>query len=381
MGSRVISVRIGAPDRALSDAFETLARRAAPNVFMHPAALASAGATGFARVHVLQAWQGDGADRSLVGLWALGECRVARLGPALLTAPPYDYAFVGNPMADPDHLDAVMAAFLATIASDAQLPKVIKLKLIDADAPTFRPMLAALGERRGQMLKLAEQARPFLSCEADRKRSGSTAKKLRQDWNRLAALGAVEVANERNGEEVRAAFESFLAMELKSWKGANGTALLCDDDDAEFARRLIADLAATGGASVALLRVDGKPIAAQVLLYCGAMAYTWKTAFDAGFAKFSPGALLIDKVTDALFAGGITQIESCASQESFMAQLWTGRRTTVDLLLDLNAEKSPRFTLAHLSERAYALARDWRARLRAAALLPAKRKNLAVTRG
>ena len=51
--------------------------------------------------------------------------------------------------------------------------------------------------------------------------------------------------------------------------------------DATFARRFIAALAAHGGASVGLLRVDGRPIAAQVLLYSGNMAYTWKTAFDA----------------------------------------------------------------------------------------------------
>ena len=53
---------------------------------------------------------------------------------------------------------------------------------------------------------------------------------------------------------------------------------------------------------MALLRVDGEAIAAQVLMYCGATAYTWKTAFNATFAKYSPGALLIDKITEELFS-------------------------------------------------------------------------------
>ena len=48
-------------------------------------------------------------------------------------------------------------------------------------------------------------------------------------------------------------------MEAASWKGSRGTALLCDEEDATFARRLISDLAAGGNASVALLRVDGNP--------------------------------------------------------------------------------------------------------------------------
>ena len=377
----MISVQVGLPDPALSDAFDALARRAAPNAFMHPAALAAVAQTRFARLHVLQAWHAEGADRRLVGLWALGQTRVARLWPSILTSPPYDYSFVGNAVVDPDYLDAVMAAFFDCIARTPALPKVIRLKLIDADAPTFGPMMAALMARRGQVLRLAEHPRPFLSHEKDRKRSGSTAKKLRQDWNRLSAEGAVDIANERDFEDVGAAFENFLEMERKSWKGANGTALLSDDDDADFARRLIGNLAAVNNASVALLRLDGKPIAAQVLMYCGATAYTWKTAFDATFAKFSPGALLVDKVSDALFASGVAQIESCATQESFMAQLWTGRRATVELLLDLGAQKSAAFTLAHLGERGYALARDWHHRLRSQNWLPSRRKNLAVTRG
>jgi len=54
------------------------------------------------------------------------------------------------------------------------------------------------------------------------------------------------------------------------------------------------------------------------------MAYTWKTAFDAAFAKFSPGALLIDKVTDALFAAGMRAIEPVLIRvgQSFRASTW-----------------------------------------------------------
>ena len=256
---------------------------------------------------------------------------------------------------------------------------MIKLKLLDGGAAA--PMMAALQARRGQVLKLAEHPRPFLSGEADRKRSGSTGKKLRQDWNRLNALGTAEIVNERGSGTESAAFEIFLQLELDSWKGASGTALLSQSEDAAFARLFVANLGQRGGASVALLRLDGRPIAAQVLLYSGAMAYTWKTAFDAEFSKFSPGALLIDKVTDTLFASGVAQIESCATEDSFMAQLWTGRRMTVDLLADVG-EHTVSFALATFGERGYGRLRGLRDRLRAAHWLPApRRKHLAITRG
>jgi len=161
---------------------------------------------------------------------------------------------------------------------------------------------------------------------------------------------------------------------------------LCRRADAAFTRALIAQLARDNAASVALLRVDGRPIAAQVLLYGGGTAYTWKTAFDAQFAKFSPGALLIDQVTDALFAGAIAQVESCSADGSFMQQFWTGRRMTVDLLLDVGQRKSFNFALVARGERGYAWLRRKRDRLRASQwpshwLALPRRKSVAGTRG
>ena len=183
---------------------------------------------------------------------------ITPLWPSFLAAPPYDYAFVSNPVIDPDFMDEVIAAFLDAIERERSLPNVIRLRYLDASAETYPAILSALAARGGQVLKLSERERPFVTRDFGLKRSGSTRKKLRQDWNRLSALGAVDIVNERDAAAVRSAFETYLTMEAESWKGARGTALLCDEKDATFARRLIADLAADGNASVALLRVDGR---------------------------------------------------------------------------------------------------------------------------
>jgi hypothetical protein len=378
----MIFVNIGVPDLDMTEHWEALAQRAAANVFLNPAALNAAAATGFAHVHVLLAWDTEVTPNKLIGYWALRERRVAALWPSLLAAPPYEYSFVSSPVIDPDYISVVMPAFFDAIENDPALPNVIQIKFLDGDSDTYRAITDALVARHGQMLKLSERTRPFLGGESDRKRSGSTGKKLRQDWNRLSSLGAVDIANDRTPAGARDAFEIFLTMEAQSWKGASGTALLSDEDDAAFTRRLIANLAERGSASVALLRVDGRPIAAQVLLYSGSMAYTWKTAFDTEFAKYSPGSLLIDKVTDELFAeNGIKTIESCSIETSFMAQLWTGRRMTIDMLVDVGARKSLAFKFAALGEHCYALARETRNRLRTINWLSLPKRKSAVATG
>lgn len=383
MGRAVaIRVEICSPDLAIAAQWQDLVARAAPNVFMDPAALLAADALAFARIFVLLAWDESIEPSRLVGLWALRDVTLAPFWPSFLSAPPFNYGFVSTPVVDPALIGSVVPAFFAAIKQHPALPKVVSLKYLDGSAETYPAILQAVAAQGGQLVTLSERSRPYVTRDFGLKRSGSTRKKLRQDWNRLAGLGPVDIVNDRAVDAVREAFEIFLAMEAKSWKGAGGTALLCDEEDAAFARRLIGDLAARGQASVALLCVDGQAIATQVLLYCGRMAYTWKTAFNPDYGKYSPGTLLVDRVSEQLLAGNeVEAIESCSPEGGFMTQLWDGRRTSVDLLIDVAAKASLRFKLIAMGERGYLKLRALRDRLRAGSHPPqAKPGGLAAVR-
>jgi hypothetical protein len=361
----MISVTIDSPIPDIGPQWDDLIRRASSNVFMNPAALQAASETGFAAIKVLLAWEQGAGQRKLVGVWALRLRRAAPFWPVVLEALPYNYAFLSSPVVDPSCMDEVIGAFFAAIENSPALPKVVSLPSLDAECPSYPAMRKELAAREGTPLILCETARPFATREFGVKRSGSTRKKLRQDWNRLSALGAVDVVNDRTPGAAERAFEAFLALEKASWKGAQGTALLSDSQDAAFVRRLFQRLAAQKDASVALLRLDGEAIAAQVLMYCGTTAYTWKTAFDAEYGKYSPGALLIDKVTEELFAGpDILAINSCAAEASFMAQLWAGRRAMVDMLIDIGPGTTLGFRLEAARLLGYQRLRGWRNWLR-----------------
>jgi CelD/BcsL family acetyltransferase involved in cellulose biosynthesis len=266
-----IYVEVCAPGADIQALWAELVQRAPANVFMNPAVLNAVHAAQFARVHILLAWRNNAGAKQLVGIWALQERRVAPAWPVLLTGPPFNYAFVSNPVIDQSFTDDVIAAFLDAVAKHPSLPKLIRL----TSSESGEALLQTSASGAAQILKLSERQRPFASRELNLKRSGSTRKKLRQDWNRLSALGPVELVNDRDQSAVRDAFETFLSMEANSWKGSRGTALLSSDRDAAFARSLIANLAAQRSATVALLGVNGRPIAAQVLLYSGRTAYTW----------------------------------------------------------------------------------------------------------
>ncbi len=360
----MISVTIGRPSDVEVAPWNALAARATPNAFMHPAALKAAQDTGFADVRVLQAWGRVGTERQLVGLWALQVRRILPLWPAVLEGLPYYYAFQSSPMVDPAYANDVMAAFLAAIRADPALPNVISLQECDAEGEAFAALARQVEAGEYVLVRLTEEARPIATREAGRKTGGSTRKRLRQAWNRLSAQGRVEIVEARDPAAIDAAIESFLALEAGSWKGANGTALLSKAADAAFARRLIRDMAGAGAASVVSLQCDGRALAAMVVLYCGTTAYTWKLGFDAAFSRYSPGAVLVDRTADMLLAGrGIAMIDSCSAADSFVGQLWSGRRMMVDALVDVGQGRSFAFMLELARQRGYEQLRQIRNRL------------------
>src|SRR6187455_13241 len=96
-----ITVRICSPELDIAEHWSALIKRAPANVFMHPAALKAAAATGFADIQMLLAWA-HGTPERLVGVWALQRTHITPLWPSFLAAPPYNYSFLSNPVVDPD---------------------------------------------------------------------------------------------------------------------------------------------------------------------------------------------------------------------------------------------------------------------------------------
>jgi CelD/BcsL family acetyltransferase involved in cellulose biosynthesis len=356
-----IDIQVLKPPLDLGADWDDLVARAAPNVFMHPAGLNAAHETAFARIHVLIARErgGAGENARLLGVWALEELRLRPTGLRYLSAIPHRYAFLGGPVVDREQAGAVVAAMLRAIAEDRTLPRGLLARNVDGDAGVAAAVADGTVRRR---IVFNERARAFLTPDAGAKRSGSTRKKLRQDWNRLAATGEAAIVRDQEPAAVRAAFEVFLSMEAAGWKGTAGTALLSDPADAHFTRRMVARYADQGAACVALLTVDGKAIAAQVVLRAGTHAYTWKIAYDEAFQKYSPGALLVDRLSEMLVADGCTTIDSCSPEGGFMNTLWSGRQPQFDVIAEVGTRPTLIFPLlvARTMARAY-LKRRWQA--------------------
>ena len=321
----MISVNICSPTLDIAVPWDDLVRRASSNVFMNPVALTVANETGFARIQVLLAWDDSAGPRRLVGVWAFQVRRISPLWPALLEALPYNYAFLSSPVVDP--------AYRRRGRSRVPVGDPGKPAAAQGDqSEVARCGGAELRDACERADGAGRRAAQIVREHAAFRDPGSWRETVRLDPEEAAA-GLEPALRRRRGryrQQPLRRIRERRSRRFWSWKPEAGRAraarrLLCDAADAAFARQMVIALAERGNASVALLRVDGRAIAAQVLMYCGATAYTWKTAFSPDYAKYSPGALLIDKITDDLFSSaGIEAINSCSSEGSFMAQLWAG---------------------------------------------------------
>src|SRR5690606_24432541 len=121
---------------------------------------------------------------------------------------------------------------------------------------------------------------------------------MRRQWRKLSTQGRLEYSVARQPEEVRLRMEEFLALEGAGWKGRKRSALSEGRYRAAFAREAITNLAEIDAVRIHTLDLDGRSIASLIVFVMAGEAYTWKTAYDEAFARWSPGKLLIMRLTE-----------------------------------------------------------------------------------
>jgi hypothetical protein len=119
----------------------------------------------------------------------------------------------------------------------------------------------------------------------------------------------------------------FLDLEMRGWKGGNGSALGCSTATRTLFSSILTGAAATGRLERLDLRLDGKPLAMLVNFHSAPGSFSFKTTYDEQFSRFSPGVLLQIENLDLLNDSQIEWCDSCATEGHPMIDgLWTGRR-------------------------------------------------------
>ncbi|MFA7597290.1 MAG: GNAT family N-acetyltransferase [Novosphingobium sp.] len=157
--------------------------------------------------------------------------------------------------------------------------------------------------------------------------SGKKRKELRRQHKRLAEQGALDFTREPGRDGLDRWIEDFLQLEMRGWKGKAGSALGCADATATLFREALAGASAAGRLERLSLTLDGRPIAMLANFLCPPGAFSYKTAFDENYARFSPGVLLQRENLALLGHERIEWCDSCATADHPMIDhIWRERR-------------------------------------------------------
>ena len=122
----------------------------------------------------------------------------------------------------------------------------------------------------------------------------------------------------RGGAALGQALDQYEQVYAASWKPA--------EPYPTFIRRLAAGLAATGALRLALLYLDGRPIAAQLWIVWHGRAILYKLAHDRSCDALSPGTVLTMRVLERLLdEERVSELDLGAGDDPYK-RLWASRR-------------------------------------------------------
>jgi len=357
----------------IADEWHTLAHRALePNVFYAPGFLGAAARVFGKEAGAALVWSGTGR---LVGLFPARRRRgFGGLRPAW-TGFVHPFAPLGTPLVDRAEPESAIAAWIDHLAHVAGTPALALLPLLPeqgAFAAALDMVLSRSGHRHAT---LDRHARALLAPGAQRDAyveravSPHRRKELRRLRRRLGEIAPVTFTMVAEPDAVRAALEDFLVIEASGWKGIAGTAVVNDPAIRDFVESAIEALAAERKVRIGRLHLNGRAIAAAVVLISGDSGWCWKIAHNEGLAQYSPGVQLMLDLTSALMTqDGLDRVDSCATAHHPMIDhIWRERLLVSDRLIALRPGAVP-FALACAAEaarrRAIAAAKAVRNRMR-----------------
>lgn len=289
---------------------------------------------------ILAVWRGPG---ELIGLLPVRvEARYGRAPIAHVQNWAHHQSFLGTPLIRRGEETAFWTEILTALDAAPWACGFFHMTGLVENGPVHHGLVAAAAalNRSCPVVHRSERAllETHLSPQAYYERS--VRKKKRKELGRLSArlreLGTVSVSRSATPEDIVRYCEEFLALEAAGWKGRAGSALASCPKKQTFFREVLASAQAAGRLEFLRLALDGRPVALLVNFFAPPGGFSFKTAFDEAYARFSPGVLIQIENLQVLERPDVAWMDSCAAENHPMINsLWAERRSMVRVTVPL----------------------------------------------
>lgn len=253
-----------------------------------------------------------------------------------LAAWSHDNMFVGSPLVRSGCEEVFWRELFGWADAHAGAALFLHLGWMAEDGPLFRALSQVADGQSRPWGVVQREERALLQSELgpqaylEAAMSGKKRKELRRQHKRLAEEGELRFERRCDEAGLDGWIEDFLALEQAGWKGRNGSALADRLNTRDWFAQTLHGAATQGRLERLTLALDGKPIAMLANFIAPPGAFSFKTAFDERFARFSPGVLLQLENLDLLEHEDVAWCDSCAAADHPMIErIWREKRAMV----------------------------------------------------
>ena len=254
---------------------------------------------------------------------------------------------LGAPLVRRETGERAVRALLVALRAEAgrRGASWIVLERLNRDGEVARLLQAACALEHLPAHTYDHWERPVLRrrTEADGWAAGLSQQRLRDHAKKRRRLereagGAVTVVD-RRGEP--AAGDDLLRIEASGWKGAEGTAMATQADQAAFLRACVAALDAVGHSHLLTLEAGGQTIAVCWAVESGDVLYLLRIAFDERFARCSPGGLLESAAAEFFHRSTTAAFMDpcCAPSNAFHSHFLPDRQGVCSMLVGVGSSR------------------------------------------
>ena len=241
--------------------------------------------------------------------------------------------FLGQPLVARGLESAFWRTFLDWADRNAGRALFLHLPQMPLQGPIYDALQAVLAEQGRQAALVHREERAMLasaqSPEAyfEASLSAKKRKELRRQFARLSELGELRFERRLDNSDLTPWIDHFLALEHSGWKGAQGSALASHQATISLFRKALSGAAARGRLERLTLWLDDQPVAMLASFITVPGAFSFKTAFDERYSRYSPGVLLQRENLEVLGRSDVTWTDSCAAADHPMIDhIWRERR-------------------------------------------------------
>lgn len=147
---------------------------------------------------------------------------------------------------------------------------------------------------------LAPDMDSFIAGESVRRNPKPKAALVRRMRAAEKSHGTITLEVNTSADGAKTLIDNYAAIESRSWKAAEGSAITPGDLQAQFYTALMERLAPQGVARMYTLKFGATPVAHQIAITGNEVVVLLKTAYDPDYASFGPGVIQFYRIIESV---------------------------------------------------------------------------------